>query len=89
VNHFDRRLRKHFRITARKYPASARINAACQILASSKPEVAAIAVQTGLDDRSHFTKQFSKLKGGTRLSTGEITTGIIQPGRSCNAEFLQ
>jgi PAS domain S-box-containing protein len=65
VSQFDRRFKKHFRTTPRKYLTDVRINAACQLLSSSNLSVATIAVQTGFYDQSHFTKQFTKLKGTT------------------------
>ena len=65
VSQFDRRFKQHFRTTPRKYLTEVRINAACQLLSSSNLSVAAIAVQTGFYDQSHFTKQFTKLKGTT------------------------
>lgn len=65
ISQFDRRFKKHFGTTPRKYLTDVRINAACQLLSSTNLSVAAIAVQTGFYDQSHFTKQFTKVKGTT------------------------
>jgi len=65
LSQFDRRFKKRFCTTPRKYLANVRINAACQLLSSSDLPIATIAVQTGFYDQSHFTKQFAKVKGTT------------------------
>ncbi len=65
VSQFDRRFKKRFGTTPRKYLTDVRINAACQLLSSTDLSVASIAVQTGFYDQSHFTKQFTKMKGIT------------------------
>lgn len=65
VSQFERRFKKRFHTTPRKYLTNVRINAACQLLSSTDLPISAIAVQTGFYDQSHFTKQFTKLKGST------------------------
>lgn len=63
VSQFDRRFKKRFLTTPRKYITNVRINAACQLLASTELPIATIALQTGFYDQSHFTNQFTKAKG--------------------------
>jgi PAS domain S-box-containing protein len=65
VSQFDRRFKKRFCTTPRKYLANVRVHAACQLLSSTDLPIAAIAAQTGFYDQSHFTKQFAKVKGTT------------------------
>jgi len=65
VSQFDRRFKKRFLTTPRKYLTSVRINAACQLLSSTDLPIASIALQTGFYDQSHFTKQFTTVKGTT------------------------
>ena len=65
VSQFERRFKKRFHTTPRKYLANVRINAACQLLSSTDLPIAAIAAQTGFYDQSHLTKQFAKTKGLT------------------------
>jgi PAS domain S-box-containing protein len=63
VSQFDRRFKKRFLTTPRQYVMNVRINAACQLLASTELPIAAIALQTGFYDQSHFTNYFSRTKG--------------------------
>lgn len=63
VSQFDRRFKKRFLTTPRKYVANVRINAACHLLASTELPIASIALQTGFYDQSHFTNQFTRAKG--------------------------
>jgi AraC-like DNA-binding protein/PAS domain-containing protein len=65
VSQFERRFKKRFQTTPRKYLADVRINAACQLLSSTDLPIAVIAVQTGFYDQSHLNKQFTKIKGST------------------------
>lgn len=65
VSQFERRFKKRFQTTPRKYLTNVRISAACQLLSSTDLPIAAIAVQTGFYDQSHLSKQFTKIKGGT------------------------
>jgi PAS domain S-box-containing protein len=65
VSQFERRFKKRFQTTPRKYLTTVRINAACQLLSSTDLPIAAIAVQTGFYDQSHLNKQFTKVKGST------------------------
>jgi len=65
VSQFERRFKKRFQTTPRKYLTDVRINAACQLLSSTDLPIAVIAVQTGFYDQSHLSKQFTKLKGDT------------------------
>jgi len=65
VSQFERRFKKRFQTTPRKYLTNVRINAACQLLTSTDLPIAAIAVRTGFYDQSHLSKQFTRIKGGT------------------------
>lgn len=65
VSQFERRFKKRFQTTPRKYLTNVRINAACQLLTSTDLPIAAIALQTGFYDQSHLNKQFIKSKGST------------------------
>ena len=65
LSQFERRFKKRFQVTPRKYLANVRINAACQLLASTDLPIAVIAVQTGFYDQSHLNRQFTKIKGST------------------------
>ncbi len=63
VSQFDRRFQQRFLTTPRKYVMNVRIDAACQLLASTELPIATIALQTGFYDQSHFTNYFSRSKG--------------------------
>jgi PAS domain S-box-containing protein len=65
VSQFERRFKKRFQTTPRKYLTNVRINAACQLLSTTDLPIAAIALQTGFYDQSHLNKQFIKNKGTT------------------------
>ena len=65
VSQFDRRFKKRFQTTPRKYLTNVRINAACQLLSSTDLPIATIALQTGFYDQSHLNKQFIKIRGST------------------------
>ena len=65
VSQFERRFKKRFQTTPRKYLTNVRINAACQLLTSTDLPISAIALQTGFYDQSHLNKQFIKTKGST------------------------
>jgi len=65
VSQFDRQFKKRFLTTPRKYITNVRINAACQLLSSTDLPIASIALQTGFYDQSHFTNQFTNIKGIT------------------------
>jgi PAS domain S-box-containing protein len=63
VSQFDRQFKKRFSTTPHKYITNVRIDAACQLLASTELSIATIALQTGFYDQSHFTNRFMKAKG--------------------------
>jgi PAS domain S-box-containing protein len=77
VSQFERRFKKRFQTTPRKYLTNVRINAACQLLSSTDLPIAAIAVQTGFYDQSHLNKQFTKVKGAT---PAQYRRSHVQPG---------
>jgi AraC-like DNA-binding protein len=65
VSQFDRQFKKRFGTTPRKYVTNVRINAACELLSSTDLTISDIALETGFYDQSHFTNQFTKIKGVT------------------------
>lgn len=65
VSQFDRQFKKRFGTTPRKYVTNVRINAACQLLSSTDLTISDIALETGFYDQSHFTNQFTKIRGMT------------------------
>jgi AraC-like DNA-binding protein len=79
VSQFERRFKKRFQTTPRKYLTNVRINAACQLLSSTDLPIAAIAVQTGFYDQSHLSKQFTKVKGSTPAQYRRCHVQLAQP----------
>jgi AraC-like DNA-binding protein len=65
VSQFERRFKKRFQTTPRKYLSNVRIDAACQLLSTTDLPIASVALQTGFYDQSHLNKQFMKTKGST------------------------
>jgi AraC-like DNA-binding protein len=63
VSQFQRRFRKRFHTTPRAYQRSVRLNAACQLLATTKLTISEIAGKTGFYDQSYFSNQFIKSRG--------------------------
>ncbi len=63
VSQFNRQFKKRFHTTPRSYLTNVRINAACQLLISTDQPISEIALHTGFYDPSHFTNQFTRLRG--------------------------
>jgi PAS domain S-box-containing protein len=63
VSQLRRRFRKRFHTTPRAYLTNVRLNAACQLLATTDLSISEIAFKTGFHDQSHFTNQFTKRRG--------------------------
>lgn len=60
---FDRRFRRFFGATPRKYLLRVRVNAACRLLAETDLSVTDVALKVGFYDHSHFSRTFSRLMG--------------------------
>ena len=63
VSQFERRFRKVFQISPLKHIMNVRIRAASVRLTTSNDTIAAIALDCGFYDHSHFTRNFRKLMG--------------------------
>ena len=63
VSQFERRFRKVFQISPLKHIMNVRIRAASVRLTSSNDTIAAIAIDCGFYDHSHFTRNFRKIMG--------------------------
>jgi len=60
---FERRFKKVFQISPTKHILNVRIRAACNLLSSTNNTIAAIALESGFYDHSHFTHNFIKMMG--------------------------
>jgi PAS domain S-box-containing protein len=65
ISQLDRRFKRLFQLTPQQFLLRVRINAACQLLASTDQSVAQIAQCVGCYDQSCFTKQFRRQMGET------------------------
>ncbi len=63
VSQFERRFRKVFQISPLKHIMNVRIRAASLRLTTSNETIAAIAIDCGFYDHSHFTRNFRKIMG--------------------------
>ena len=63
ISQFERRFRKVFQISPLKHIMNVRIRAASLRLTTSNETIAAIALDCGFYDHSHFTRNFSKIMG--------------------------
>ncbi len=63
VSQFERRFRKVFQISPFKHIMNVRIRAASLLLTTTNDTIAAIALDCGFYDHSHFTRNFRKLMG--------------------------
>ena len=63
TSQFERRFRSLFHRTPMQHIIQVRIRAACDLLSSSHDTVAAIALDVGFYDHSHFTRSFKKAIG--------------------------
>jgi len=63
VSQFERRFRKVFQISPLKHIMNVRIRAASLRLTTSNDTIAAIALDCGFYDHSHFTRNFRKIMG--------------------------
>jgi transcriptional regulator GlxA family with amidase domain len=60
---FERRFKKVFQITPTKHILNVRIRAACNLLSSTNDTIAAIALESGFYDHSHFAHNFMRVMG--------------------------
>ena len=63
VSQFERRFRKVFQISPLKHVMNVRIRAASLRLTTANDTIAAIALDCGFYDHSHFTRNFCKIMG--------------------------
>ncbi len=63
ISQFERRFRKVFQISPLKHIMNVRIRAASLLLTTTNDTIAAIALDCGFYDHSHFTRNFRKLMG--------------------------
>lgn len=63
VSQFERRFRKVFQISPLKHIMNVRIRAASLRLTTTNDTIAAIALDCGFYDHSHFTRNFRKIMG--------------------------
>jgi AraC-like DNA-binding protein len=60
---FSRSFKKHFGLSPHQYLRQIRVDAACELLATSNHCLSRIATLTGFYDQSHMTNTFVRLKG--------------------------
>ncbi|MDF7799732.1 AraC family transcriptional regulator [Pontiellaceae bacterium B1224] len=65
VSQFERRFRKVFQISPLKHIMNVRIRAASLRLTTTNDTIAAIALDCGFYDHSHFTRNFRKIMGSS------------------------
>lgn len=65
LSQFERQFKRKFRTTPRKYITRIRVQAACQLLATTDLPISEVAQQTGFYDQSHFSHQFRRERGMT------------------------
>lgn len=65
VRHFQRQFKQVFRLTPKEQMSRIRVRAAAGLLEQSGDSLAEIASQCGFYDQSHFTHQFTRLRGMT------------------------
>ncbi len=65
ISQLDRRFKRLFQLTPQQFLMRVRINAACQMLASTDRSISQIALRVGCYDQSCFTKQFRRQMGTT------------------------
>jgi len=60
---FERKFRKLFSVTPRRYILLLRVKEACHKLTGSDVPIAELALELGFSDQSHFTREFRKIMG--------------------------
>jgi PAS domain S-box-containing protein len=63
ISQFERRFRKVFQISPLRHIMNVRIRSACLLLTTTNDTIAAIALDCGFYDHSHFTRNFRKIMG--------------------------
>lgn len=84
ISQFDRRFKRLFQLTPQQFLLRVRLNAACQMLASTDRSILHIALRTGFYDQSYFTKHFRRQMGITpttyrRKYQRELSRGEAAP----------
>jgi AraC-like DNA-binding protein len=75
VSQFERRFRKVFQISPLKHIMNVRIRAASLRLTTTNDTIAAIALDCGFYDHSHFTRNFHKIMGSSPKDYRKQYTG--------------
>ena len=65
ISQLDRRFKRLFQLTPQQFLLRVRVNAACQMLASTDRSMSHIGLCTGFYDQSDFTKRFRRQMGMT------------------------
>ncbi len=84
ISQLDRRFKRIFQLTPQQFLLHVRINAACQMLASTDRNVSEIALRVGFYDQSHFTKAFRRELGITPTAYRRKYPQTL-PGTSCES----
>ena len=61
VSAFERRFRKHFRMSPTEYIRRVRVHEACRSLIHTTAPISVIAQECGFSDQSHFTRDFVRV----------------------------
>jgi PAS domain S-box-containing protein len=83
ISQLDRRFKRLFQLTPQQFLLRVRVNAACQMLASTDRSILQIALRTGFYDQSYFTKHFRRQMSMTptayrRKYQREMPLGLIE-----------
>ena len=63
VSAFERKFKKHFKITPTEYVMKFRINQVCRALVFTQKPISEIALENGFCDHSYLTRKFKKIMG--------------------------
>jgi AraC-like DNA-binding protein len=63
VSEFSRSFKRHFGLSPHQYLREIRVDAACELLATSEHCLSVVAARTGFYDQSHMTNTFVRTKG--------------------------
>ncbi|HAV64302.1 MAG TPA: AraC family transcriptional regulator [Verrucomicrobiales bacterium] len=61
VSAFERKFKKHFRMSPTEYIRRVRVHEACRSLIHTSTPISAIAQECGFSDQSHFTRDFVRV----------------------------
>ncbi len=79
ASEFSRSFKKHFGLSPHQYLRQIRIDAACELLATSNHCLSRIATLTGFYDQSHMTNTFVRIKGMSPRRYREKFAISLQP----------